>query len=45
MTDKFNINRYYHLQTAKIPIQKTSDSSEHLLDFVELLLNLRVYIY
>jgi len=44
MVDKLEISRYYHLQEAKIPIQKTDDSLENLLDFVKLLLNLRVCI-
>lgn len=45
MTDKLDINRYYHLQTAEIPIQKTEKSLKNLPKFVELLLNLRVCIY
>ena len=44
MTDKFNINWYYHLQVAEIPIQKTEKSLETLPKFVELLLNLCVCI-
>jgi len=42
MTDNFEINRYYHLQKAEIPIQKTEQSIENLPKFIELLLNLRV---
>jgi hypothetical protein len=45
MTDKLAINRYYHLQVAEIPIQKTEKSLEIVPKFVELLLNLRVCIY
>ncbi|RIA93493.1 hypothetical protein C1645_819357 [Glomus cerebriforme] len=41
MTDKFDINQYYHLQVAEIPIQKTEKSLENLPKFVKLLLNLR----
>ena len=42
--DKFGIQRYYHLQEAEIPIQKTDETSVILPKFVELLLNLRVCI-
>ncbi|CAB4393658.1 unnamed protein product [Rhizophagus irregularis] len=41
MTDKQNINRYYHLQKTEVPIQKTEKSIKVLPKFVKLLLNLR----
>lgn len=44
MVDENNISRYYHLQEAEIPIQKINNS-KNLLNFIELLLNLRVNIY
>jgi hypothetical protein len=43
--DNFEIQRYYHLQEAEIPIQKTDDTLTILPKFIELLLNLRVCIY
>ena len=45
MTDKNDINRYYHLQKTEVPVQKTEKSIEVLPKFVKLLLNLRVCIY
>ncbi|CAB4406784.1 unnamed protein product [Rhizophagus irregularis] len=41
MTDKQNINRYYHLQKTEVPVQKTEKSIKVLPKFVKLLLNLR----
>ena len=43
INDKLNIQWYYHLKKAQIPVQKTDEQT--LLKFVELLLNLRVCIY
>lgn len=46
LKDQFNIQRYYHLQTAEIPIQQTEETFTILPNFIELLLNLRVcFIY
>ena len=41
----FNIQRYYHLQTAEIPVQQTNNTLTILPNFVKLLLNLWVCIY
>ena len=43
--DNFEIQWYYHLQEAEIPIQKTEETLMILPKFVELLLNLRVCVY
>lgn len=45
LKDAFNIQRYYHLLEAQIPIQQSEDILTTLPKFVKFLLNLRVCIY
>ena len=42
--DNLDIHRYYHLKKTQIPIQWSDPTLSTLPDFVELLLNLRVFI-
>ena len=44
LKDAFNIQRYYHLLEAQIPIQHSEDILTTLPKFVKFLLNLRVCI-
>ncbi|KAG9303182.1 hypothetical protein G9A89_004272 [Geosiphon pyriformis] len=42
--DNLDIHRYYHLKKTQIPIQWSEQALSTLPEFVELLLNLRVFI-
>ena len=44
LKDAFNIQRYYHLLKAQIPIQHSEDILTTLPKFVKFLLNLKVCI-